>query len=47
MKQDYENQGTGQDIFVQCFSDFIFRFMSEEIALDTKEWLSEIRKPRE
>ena len=45
IRLDYADQGTGKDIFDQCVSDFTVRFMSEEVVLDTKEWLSEIRKP--
>ena len=39
VRLDYDGQGMGQDIFDQYVSSFT--------TLDTKEWISEIRKPRE
>ena len=39
VRLDYDGQGMGQDIFDQYVSSFT--------TLDTKEWMSEIRKPRE
>ena len=41
------DQEADQDCFVQCMIDFILRFISHEIALDTKEWISELKKPRD
>ena len=50
LKKTWQNLATeylhdDQDSFDECRIDFILQYVSREIALDTKEWLRNMKKP--
>ena len=41
-----DHPGQGQQAFESCIYAFILSKMTRDVALDTKEWLNDIKKPR-
>ena len=39
--------GDTQTFFETCIEEFILRHMTQDAAVDTKEWLMTIKKPRD
>ena len=46
-KENNNEMTVDQDMFDTCIIEFLLRFMSQDISLDTKEWIDELKKSRE
>ena len=46
-KENNNEMTVDQDMFDKCIIEFSLRFMSQDISLDTKEWIDELKKSRD